>query len=57
MSFASNYNIDMKDKIMNMSNDKRKQLGINKSTLHYMKKNLQQNKRIKIYNKVLAKIS
>ena len=55
--FTLNYNIDIKDKIIKMTTKERKQLGINKSTLHYMKKNLQQNKKIKIYNKVLAKIS
>jgi len=45
------------DKIMNMTPKEKKQLGINKSTLWYLKKNLQQKKKIKIYNKILTKIS
>jgi predicted transcriptional regulator len=34
----------------------RKKLGINKSTLFYMKKNLEDGKSIKFYNKTLTKV-
>ena len=39
-----------------MTPEERKRLGINKSTLFYMKKNLQEGKSIKIYDKVLTKL-
>jgi len=39
-----------------MTPEERKQLGINKSTLWYIKKNLKNNKSFKIYDKVLTKI-
>jgi CRISPR-associated protein Cas1 len=41
------------DKVLKMTPDERKRLGINKSTLWYMKKNIQNGKRIKIYKNVL----
>ena len=39
-----------------MTPEKRKNLGINKNTLFYMKKNLKDGKNIKIYNKILTKL-
>ncbi|MDH3278788.1 MAG: hypothetical protein OEL84_04450 [Nitrosopumilus sp.] len=39
-----------------MTSEERKQLGINKSTLWYMKKNLSEGKSPKIYEKILLKI-
>ncbi|MDH3764571.1 MAG: hypothetical protein OER82_02010 [Nitrosopumilus sp.] len=39
-----------------MTVEKRKQLGINKSTLGYIKKNLSEGKTPKIYEKILLKI-
>ena len=39
-----------------MTPEERKRLGINKSTLFYMKKNLQDGKSIKIYDKVFNKL-
>lgn len=39
-----------------MTPENRKKLGINKSTLFYMKKNIQEGKNIKIYDKVIKKI-
>jgi hypothetical protein len=40
-----------------MTPDERKTLGINKSTLWYIKKNLSEGKTPKIYPKILLKIS
>lgn len=39
-----------------MTPDERKRLGINKSTLWYMKKNLREGKRVKFYDKNLLKL-
>ena len=48
--------IEIKEKIMNMTPQQRKECGINKSTLRYMKKNIAQKKRINIYGKIKNKI-
>ena len=40
-----------------MTPEQRKRLGINKSTLFYMKKNIKNGKSIKIYDKVLSKLN
>jgi len=48
--------VEMKKKIMKMTPDERKRLGIGKGTLWYMKKNIASGKNIKIYDKVLSKI-
>ncbi len=42
--------------IMNMTPDQRKELGINKSTLWYIQKNMREGKKVKLYDKVKAKI-
>jgi len=39
-----------------MSPEERKKLGINKSTLWYLKKNVSSKDKIKIYDKVLDKL-
>ena len=39
-----------------MTSDERKRLGINKSTLWYIKKNLSDDKTIQLYDKVLLEI-
>ncbi len=49
-------NLELKDKILNMTTEERKRLGINKSTLWHIKKNLSEGKTPKIYEKVLLKI-
>ena len=49
-------NLKLREKILNMTVDERKQLGINKSTLWYIKKNLVDGKTPKIYEKILLKI-
>ncbi|MDH3395138.1 MAG: hypothetical protein OER82_03295 [Nitrosopumilus sp.] len=48
--------LELREKILNMTPDERKELGINKSTLWYMKKNLVDGKNSKIYEKILLKI-
>ena len=45
-----------RDFILNMTPDQRKELGINKSTLWYIQKNLREGKKVKLYDKVRAKI-
>ncbi|MGI0047509.1 MAG: CRISPR-associated endonuclease Cas1 [Nitrosotalea sp.] len=48
--------LELKRKIMKMTPDQRKRLGINKSTLWYMKKNISDGKNIKVYDKILSKL-
>jgi len=49
-------NLELREKILNMTMQERKRLGINKSTLWYIKKNLGEGKTPKIYEKILLKI-
>ena len=51
-----NDNLELREKILSMTSDERKQLGINKSTLWYIKKNLSEGNTSRIYEKVLTKI-
>ena len=51
-----NDELELREKILNMTQDERKKLGINKSTLWYIKKNLSKGKTPKIYEKILLKI-
>ena len=46
----------IREKILSMSPEERKKLGINKSTLWYLKKNISSKDKIKIYDKILDKI-
>ena len=46
----------LRKKILAMTSDQRKKLGINKSTLWYMKKNITNEKSVKIYGKILSKL-
>lgn len=48
--------ISLREKIISMTPDERRKLGINKSTLWYMKKNLGSKDKVKIYDKVLKKV-
>ncbi|MBS3921966.1 MAG: CRISPR-associated endonuclease Cas1 [Nitrosarchaeum sp.] len=57
LSFKRNDYLSLKEKILKMTPEQRKKLGINKSTLFYMKKNLQNDKSIKIYDKTLSKLN
>ncbi|PBO85437.1 MAG: CRISPR-associated endonuclease Cas1 [Thaumarchaeota archaeon] len=56
ISLQRNDVVSLRNKIELMTPEQRKQLGINKSTLWYLKKNLKNNKSFKIYDKVLTKI-
>ena len=49
-------NAKLREKILNVTSDQRKKLGINKSTLWYIKNNLKKGKTVDIYGKVLSKI-
>jgi len=51
-----NDNYQVRDKIMSIDPEKRKELKINKSTLWYQQKNIREGKTIKIYNKTKMKI-
>jgi len=48
--------IELREKILTMTSDERKKLGINKSTLWYIRKNLSEGKTPRIYEKILLKI-
>ena len=56
MRLNRNDDAEIREKILNMTPDERKKLGINKSTLWYIKKNLSEGKTPKIYEKILLKI-
>ena len=47
---------ELREKILNLTTEERKQLRINKSTLWYMKKHLSEKKYSKIYRKTIEKI-
>ena len=47
---------DVRSKVLSLTPDDRKRLGINKSTLWYMQKHIKEGKRIKVYSKVIGKI-
>ena len=46
---------DVRSKVLNLTQEDRKRLGINKSTLWYMQKHIRESKRIKVYGKVMSK--
>ena len=56
MKLNRNDELELRERILNMTPDERKKLGINKSTLWYIKKNLSEGKTPKIYEKNLLKI-
>jgi len=56
MRLNRNDDLDLRAKILSMTPRARKQLGINKSTLWYIKRNLSEGKTPKIYKKILTKI-
>ncbi|MDH3277168.1 MAG: CRISPR-associated endonuclease Cas1 [Nitrosopumilus sp.] len=49
-------NLELREKILALSPEQRKRLGINKSTLWYLKKNVRSKNKIKIYDKILGKL-
>jgi len=56
INLNKNVNLKLRDEILNMTHEGRKKLGINKSTLWHIKKNLTERKNSKIYQKTLLKI-
>lgn len=52
-----NDDLEICEAILKMTPVKRKELGINKSTLWYIQKNIRKGKKIKIYDKVKSKMS
>ena len=50
-------NTDIRNKVLRLIPEDHKRLGINKSTLWYMQKHIKEDKRIKIYGKVMGKIN
>ena len=57
MKLSRNDNLELREKILNMTADERKELGINKSTLWYIQRNLSEGKTPKIYKKILLKLN
>ena len=49
-------NTDIRSKVLSLTPQDRRRLGINKSTLWYMQKHIREGKRIKVYGKVIGKI-
>jgi CRISPR-associated protein Cas1 len=49
--------VDLRSRIMGMTIEERKRLGIRRNTLFYMKKNIAEGKRIKVYKKIIEKLS
>ena len=56
MKLNRNDNWELREKILAMTPDGRKKLGINKSTLWYIQKNLSEGKTSKMYDKIILKI-
>ncbi|MEM0143651.1 MAG: hypothetical protein QXL94_06840, partial [Candidatus Parvarchaeum sp.] len=47
---------DIRNKVLNLTLQDRKRLGINKSTLWYIQKHIKEGKKVKVYGKVVEKI-
>ena len=56
-SNSRNYNVQLKEKILSMTPDEQKRLGINKSTLWHVQKNITDGKTKKIYDKKMYKLN
>ena len=56
LNLNRNDDVELRKKILNMTSEDRKRLGINKSTLWYLKNKLNLNKHKFVYNKTLLKI-
>jgi len=56
IAIKRNDNSQVRDKIMSIDPEKRKELKINKSTLWYQQKRIKEGKTIKIYHKTEMKI-
>lgn len=53
---SRNDDVVLQEKILKMSSDERRKLGINKSTLWYMQRNLKSGSKIKVYKKTFNKL-
>lgn len=51
-----NDDLELRDALLRMTPEQRRELGINRNTLWYIKKNLREGKKIKIYDKVKTKM-
>lgn len=51
-----NDEIDIQDKLVKMTSIERRKLGINRSTLWYIQKHINEGKKIELYEKVMAKV-
>ena len=49
-------NIVIRNKVLSLTPEDSKRLGINKSTLWYIQRHIKEGKRIKVYGKVMGKI-
>jgi CRISPR-associated protein Cas1 len=49
-------NIDLRAKLLSITPEERRKLGINKSTLWYAQNNIKAGKKIKVYNKIMEKL-
>jgi len=49
-------NTDIRNKVLSLTTEDRKKLGINKSTLWYIQKHIKEGKKVKVYSKVMGKI-
>ena len=56
MKLNRNDGLELRNSNLNMTPEERKEIGINKSTLWYIKKNLSEGKTCKMYDKILLKI-
>ena len=57
LKIRRNDNSEVRDHLLSMTPEERKQLGINRNTLWYIKKNLREGKTIKVYDKVKTKLT
>jgi CRISPR-associated protein Cas1 len=48
--------LNIKERILNITPDERRILGINKSTLWYQQKKILEGRRLKVYGKVLSRL-
>jgi CRISPR-associated protein Cas1 len=56
IAISRNDNIPVRDKIISIDPEKRKELKINKSTLWYQQKKIKEGKTLKVYNKTKVRI-
>ena len=57
VSINKDDSLELREKILKMTPDERRRLGINKSTLWYIQNNIRDGKRIRVYDKILSKLN